>query len=76
MSHRFYTELEKELRETRNAELRGKLHPKRQIQYTSRVHTIIENWEIILFFAAVIGGYSFMVFLIIMAFLNGGPLLW
>jgi flagellar motor switch protein FliM len=65
MSSRFHQELAEELAQTKRIEIKGKLHPKRQIKYTSRIHTIRENRDLIIFFGTIILGYAFMALLVV-----------
>jgi len=71
MATRFQNEILKEYGESRTAETRGPLHPHRQIQYRSRVHTLRENLDLIIFFGAVVGCYSFVVLYVIIVLLSG-----
>jgi len=64
-------EIKQEYQESKDAEQRGILHPRKYIQYTSRIHQLRENRELIIFFAAVITGYALMAGLVIQAVFNG-----
>lgn len=68
----FYEELSEEISQTREAETRGVLHPHREVEYHSRIHTLTDNLELVLFFTVVIGGFSFLALFVIITLLSGG----